>query len=235
MVDDPLLFLSCYTDSMNSDKKMKALILGATGMVGSQVLKHSLNNDAISGVISVGRRTTGVSHAKLKEIEHNDFLDFSTLSDELKQIDICFFCLGVYQTKVSKKKFWEITVDYQDALVRELEKTGSEITFCLFGAQGADPKERSPILFAKAKGRAERKLMESQLAKKYIFRPGFINPDKDSRSDIWVKLFQPIYWFLPFIGVDASELGQVMVSVGLNGNEKTVLENRDIRAAAKIL
>jgi uncharacterized protein YbjT (DUF2867 family) len=220
---------------MNSEKQIRVLILGATGMVGSQVLKQCLDNDAIVQVVSIGRRPTGIHHPKLREIEHQNFLNFSPLAEEFKNIDLCFFCLGVYQSKVSKEQFWKITVDYQDALVQELEKTGREIIFCLFGAQGADPKERSPILFAKAKGRAEKHLMESKLAKKYIFRPGFINPDKDSRSDIWVKLFQPIYRLLPFIGVDASDLGQVMVSVGVNGYEKTILENRDIRTMAKNL
>ena len=91
---------------------MKALILGATGMVGSQVLKQCLDNDAIRQVVSIGRRQAGIDHPMLKEIIHENFLDFSTLADELQQIDICYYCLGVYQSKVSKEKFWEITVDY---------------------------------------------------------------------------------------------------------------------------
>jgi len=93
-------------------KVLKALILGATGMVA-----QSLTNDEIKTVLTVGRRKSGVSHTKLMEIEHDNFLDFSSLETELIGFDIVFYCLGVYQSKVSKKQFWEITVDY-------LEHTG---------------------------------------------------------------------------------------------------------------
>ena len=135
---------------------MNVLILGGTGMVGSEVLKFCLNSDHIASVQVVGRKKTGENHPKLKEIKHENFLDFSSLQSVLEKINIVYYCLGVYQKKVSQEDFWSITVDYQDALVRDLEKTGNDITFCLFGAMGADPKERSPFLFSKAKGRAEK-------------------------------------------------------------------------------
>jgi uncharacterized protein YbjT (DUF2867 family) len=205
---------------------MNVLILGATGMVGSEVLKYCLKSNNISNVLVIGRRTTGTTHSKLKEIEHENFLDFSVVNNELEKVDVVYYCLGVYQNKVSKEEFWKITVDYQDALIKELR---NDITFCLFGAQGADQKERSPFLFAKAKGRAERILIESNLARKYIFRPGFINPDNGFRNDIWVKLFQPLYKLFPFIGIDASHLGKVIAQVGIAGHEKTILENKDLR------
>jgi uncharacterized protein YbjT (DUF2867 family) len=205
---------------------MNVLILGATGMVGAEVLNYCLRTEKITHALVIGRRSTGKTHAKLKEIEHENFLDFSVLKNELENVDVLYYCLGVYQNKVSKEEFWKITVDYQDALIKELR---SDITFCLFGAQGADQKERSPFLFAKAKGRAERILIESNLARKYIFRPGFINPDNGFRNDIWVKLFQPLYTLFPFIGVDASHLGKVIAQVGIAGHDKTILENKDLR------
>ena len=135
---------------------MKAIIFGATGMVGGEVLHLCLKNNQIESVITVGRRTTGISHNKLREIEHKNFLDFSSLAVEWADVDICFYCLGVYQTQVNKEQFWEITVDYQVALVDAIEKVDKEVTFCLLSAQGADPTENSAIRFAKAKGRDEK-------------------------------------------------------------------------------
>ena len=198
-------------------------------MVGSEVLKHCLDSNQITSVLTLGRRSTGKTHPKLREIEHENFLDFSALQNELETIHIVYYCLGVYQNKVSKDDFWKITVNYQQALIKELEKVENKITFCLFGAMGADPKERSPMLFAKAKGRAERVLMESKLDRKYIFRPGYIHPDNGFRKDIWVTLFHPIFRLLPFIGVNASHLGKVIAQIGITGFEKMILENKDIR------
>ena len=197
-------------------------------MVGSEVLKAALTSDQVSEILSVGRRPSEKTHSKLRKIEHSNFLDFSSIRDHLKNMDIAYYCLGVYQGKTPKDEFWKVTVDYQEALVKELESVSSGITFCLFSAQGADRKERSPIRFARAKGRAEKLLLESDLKEKYIFRPGFINPDNGARTDIWSKFFQPLFKLFPSIGVDATRLGRVIFQVGLQGSKKVTFENKDI-------
>lgn len=210
---------------------MKILILGATGMVGGEVLEQSLSNEKIQSVLTIGRRKSGVDHPRLKEVEHNNFLDYSNLGTKLKDVDVCFFCLGVYQAKVSKVQFWEITVNYIAALVSAFERTNKNVRFCLFSAQGASTSERSFIRFAKAKGRAENILLASELAEKYIFRPGFIMPGPQSKNaTLSAKLFEPVYRLFPIIGIDAPELARVMIDVGLNAHELTIFENRDLRA-----
>jgi uncharacterized protein YbjT (DUF2867 family) len=84
---------------------MNALVLGATGMVGSEVLKHCLISDQITSILALSRNPTGTTHPKLNEIAQENFLDFSSLQDELKKIDIVYYCLGLYQNKVSKEDF----------------------------------------------------------------------------------------------------------------------------------
>ena len=212
---------------------MKILIFGATGMVGSEVLKELLKSEQITEIVSVGRKTSGIKRDNFKEIIHDNFLDFSNLSETFSDTDIVYYCLGVYQGKVSKQEFWRITVGFQDALIRELEKVKKDIVFCLFSAQGADQNEKSPILFAKAKGRAEKHLLDSKIAKKYIFRPGYINPDNGfPHPYVFGGLFRLAYMLLPLIGINASALGKVIARVGLNGYNKGTLTNKDIRQLA---
>lgn len=209
---------------------MKAIIFGATGMVGSEVLQHCLNNSKIKSVISIGRRPSGITHAKLQEIEYSNFLDFSDLENVLKDADVCYYCLGVYQAQVSKEKFWEITVDYVSALISTLETVSPKIRFCLFSAQGADQTEKTPFRFGKAKGRAEKYLIDSKLKDNYIFRPGFINPGRTSTDFMWsAALFRPIYKLMPFIGIDAEKLAKVIVDIGIDGNDLALLENSAMR------
>jgi uncharacterized protein YbjT (DUF2867 family) len=215
---------------------MNALIFGATGMVGCETLSGCLDSDGITSITSIVRKPSGVSHAKLTEVIHTDYKDYSSLTAGLSDADICFFCIGVYQNKVSKDKFWEITVGYLSQLILKLEELNPDITFCLFSAQGADPRERSPILFARAKGRAERILFESKLKKSYAFRPGFINPEqKEAFSGFSLSVFRIIYKIFPFLGIDACDLGKVMVDVSIKGNELEIFENRDLRLYAKNL
>ena len=210
---------------------MKVAIFGATGMVGGEVLEQCLVDDKIESVLAIGRRKIGVDHPRLKEIEHADFLDFTALESELANVEVCFYCLGVYQSRVSKEQFWKITVDYLEALVRAFERANQSVCFCLFSAQGASTSERSPIRFAKAKGRAENVLLASKLAEKYIFRPGFImSGPQSNNATLSAKLFEPIYRLFPTIGIDAPELARVIVDVGINRHEKTVFGNRDMRA-----
>ena len=194
-------------------------------MVGGEVLDQCLSNNKIQSVLTVGRRISGISHPKLKEVEHDNFLDYSTLETGLKDVDVCYFCLGVYQAKVSKELFWEITVEYLAALVSAIERANKNARFCLFSAQGASTSERSFIRFARAKGRAENILLASELAEKYIFRPGFIMPGPNSKNaTLSAKLFEPFYRLFPMIGIDATELASVMINVGLNTHKLTITD-----------
>lgn len=136
----------------------------------------------------------------------------------------------MYQAQVSKDKFWEITVEYQAALIRAFDRVNTSVRFCLFSAQGASTSEKSFISFPKAKGRAENILLASNLAEKYIFRPGFIMPGPRSKNTtLSAKIFAPIYRLFPKIGIDALYLARVMIDVGLNSHVRTVFENGDMR------
>jgi len=200
-------------------------------MVGTEVLDVCLAADAIKEVITIGRNSTDLNHSKLREIQHHNFLDFSSQEKTLSESDLCFYCLGVYQSQVSKEKYWEITVNYLVALITTLERINKEIRFCLFSALGADTQERLPILFTKAKGRADQRLLESNIQKKYIFRPGFINPGKKSAiGGIYLWGFKPFYHLFPFTGIDVKGLAKVMVHVGLNDCEQTIFNNWDLRS-----
>lgn len=215
---------------------MDVLIFGATGMVGTEVLHQCLSSSQIDRLVAIGRHATGVIHPKLVEIEHQNFLDFSSLGTELLQADICFYCLGVYQNQVEADKFWEITVDYLAALISSLERVNREIIFCLFSSRGADPSEKSLFRFAKAKGRAERILSDSSILQKYAFRPGLIKPGRKKAQTGWSGgIAQLIYKLIPWIGIDATDLAKVMLKVGLNGNSKSLLSNREMRGLARNL
>lgn len=58
---------------------MKVILFGATGMVGQGVLRECLLDPEVTQVLSVGRTATGQSHPKLREVMHNDFLDYTPI------------------------------------------------------------------------------------------------------------------------------------------------------------
>ena len=62
---------------------MKVILFGATGMVGQGVLRECLLDPDVEQVLLISRSPTGQSHAKLRELLHKDFFDFSTIEGEL--------------------------------------------------------------------------------------------------------------------------------------------------------
>ena len=65
---------------------MKVILFGASGMVGQGVLRECLLDPDVKTVLSIVRRSTGQEHAKLREIVHKDFFDFSAIASELVRI-----------------------------------------------------------------------------------------------------------------------------------------------------
>jgi putative NADH-flavin reductase len=63
--------------------KIKAIITGATGMVGEGVLLECLNHPDVEAVLTVSREPAGISHAKLREIVHSDFFNLNPIEQHL--------------------------------------------------------------------------------------------------------------------------------------------------------
>lgn len=106
-----------------------------------------------------------------------------------------------------------------------------ECTEDIFEGQGYFTRDQAQYL---PRGRADARV--SAIARKYVFRPGFINPrQKTATSRIPAWMVRPFYRPIPIIGIDASALAGIMVDVGPNGNEQAILENRDIRGRARMM
>jgi putative NADH-flavin reductase len=70
---------------------MKIIITGATGKVGGGALKNALSNPAITTVVVLSRRDTGIQHPKLQTIIKKDYLNYT--SEELSQLEGADACI----------------------------------------------------------------------------------------------------------------------------------------------
>ncbi len=205
-------------------------------MVGGLVLEECLRREDVAKVTTITRNKTGFQHAKLEEVIHENFLDYSSISGHFKNQDVCLFCIGVYTGAVSKETFREITVDYTRAFAETLRLHNEGMSFCFLSGQGADLKEKSRIMFARDKGAAENHLIQLNFHQTYLFRPGYIYPTIPRKEPnlsyrIMKSLYKPVLSKLyPNIGVTSQHLAQVMVDIGLCGGNKVIYENEDIRA-----
>ena len=117
---------------------MKVIIAGSTGMVGKLVLNNCLKYDKIIEVRSLVRKPTGLKHPKLTEIVIQNFEDYSEYSSLFRDINVAFFCIGVYTGEVPDELFKKITVYYAVEFAYALKRESPEATICLLSGAGAD-------------------------------------------------------------------------------------------------
>jgi uncharacterized protein YbjT (DUF2867 family) len=220
---------------------VKIVLFGATGMVGGGALIECLEDPSISAVVSVGRRPTGRSHPKLRELLLEDLFQLADLRSDLEGCDACFYCLGVSAVGMTEAAYRRVTLDLTMSVAGLLSETSPSIRFCFVSGQGADSTERGRTMWARVKGEAENRLISTLDA--YVFRPGFILPLKGVRSRtriyrLFYTLSRPLYPLLPrlFPGyVTTSEnIGRAMISVAGQGSDRRILENPDIDRLASL-
>ena len=212
---------------------MKAIITGSTGMVGNLVLKHCIDSDEITKVVTIGRRSTQLSSSKLEELVIHDFMDYSDIEDHFEAIDIAYFCLGEYTGAVPDDEFKKITVDFVRAFADVLKKRSPDAKFILLSGSGADQTEKSRMSFAKYKGMAENYLISKNFPEVYFFRPGYIFPvEKRKEPNLMYSVSRALYPIIKVFGKNASikstELARGFFEAGIRKAPKREMENKDI-------
>lgn len=194
-------------------------------------MRQALEAPGVEGVQALSRRPLTRTHPKLQPVVLSNFLDYSAL--DLRKTDACIWALGTEQGSLSDREYAEVTVDYAVAAARALFAANQRARFCFVSGRSADPEERSKLLFARVKGRAEREL-HALGGEVYVFRPGYIQPTRKSgsRKD-GARFFQPIgamfAWLAPQLAVGCDQLAACLLDVASHGAGERLLLNPTLR------
>lgn len=218
---------------------IKIILFGATGMVGEGVLHEALRHADVGSVLVIGRRTCGVTHVRLKEVVHQDFFNYSTIENELRGYDACFFCLGVSSIGKNEQEYTHVTYDLTLEAGRTLSRLNPGMTFCYVSGLGTDSTEKGKVMWARVKGRTENDLMKLPFKDVYAFRPGFIKPTPGlHRAFAAAKILGVAYpiWkaLLPRFVCTLEDIGRAMVASATHGSTQKILEIKDIEALARL-
>lgn len=202
----------------------KAIVYGASGLVGSYILETLLNNANYEQVIIVVRTALNIEHPKLKTI----IGDYNSLSEVVKDIqaDEIFIALGTTQKKTPDKKlYYQIDHDYPVLAAKLAKENGAKAVF-LVSAIGANAK--SSIFYTRMKGETEQDIINLNLDHTYIFRPSMILGDRKESRPL-EKVFIGIFKFInplfvggmnKYKGIEASDIAKAMVKSADQLNEK---------------
>ena len=211
--------------------KIKAIITGASGMVGEGVLYECLENNDVEEILVIGRRSCGYTHPKLKEIVHSDMYNLSSIEDQLEGYDACFFCLGTSSVGKKEPEFTKVTYDLTMHFATTLSKLNPGMTFCYVSGRGTN--ETGKMMWQRVKGKTETDLVKLPFKQVYNFRPGVIKATKGLKHTL--PLYKWLSWMLPIIKtispqsvVTLKQIGDAMINATTGGYEKRILEVRDI-------
>ena len=217
---------------------LKVILFGATGMIGAGALIECLGDPKVERVLAVVRKPTGGRHAKLEEVVHSDFHDYSALQPRWPEFDACLFCLGVTSVGMDEASYRRITFDLTLAAARSMVEANPAMVFCYVSGAGTDA--RSGTMWRRVKGETENALLALPFKAAYMFRPGYIQPMKGVRSSTrWYQtaydIIGPLYPLLrrvaPGSVTNTETLGRALVGVAAGGYSVRVLEGRDINRA----
>ncbi|HTB51184.1 MAG TPA: hypothetical protein VK718_00300 [Ferruginibacter sp.] len=218
--------------------KVRAIITGATGMVGEGVLHECLLSDDVEQVLVINRKPCGVVHPKLKEIIHSNFHDFSPIEPQLQNYNAAFFCLGVTSVGKKEPEYTELTYDLTKHVADSIVKYNHDMVCCYVSGGGTDSTEKGKIMWARVKGRTENYLLHLPFKAAYMFRPGFIKATPGLKNTL--KLYAYFGWLYPILKTffpkhvcTLRELGLAMVHTVTKGYDKHILDSEDIVALAQ--
>src|ERR1700730_1018936 len=218
---------------------MKVILFGATGMVGQGVLRDCLLDAGVESVLASGRSPTGRQDAKLREIVHDNFIDYSAIEPQLAGCDACFFCLGVSSVGMNEARYRQLTYDITLAAAKTLARLNPGMVFIYVTGGGTDSSERGSLMWARVKGKTENDLLKLPFRAAYMFRPAGIQPLHGIRSKTaWVQAIYvvaaPLLSLLnrvaPKYMTTTEQVGRAMIKVARDGYWKPVLESEDINA-----
>jgi uncharacterized protein YbjT (DUF2867 family) len=173
-----------------------AVIAGATGLVGSALLGQLLQHEGFAAVVSLGRRRTGIAHARLRE--HVVDLDAPEAWRDVVRGDVLFSALGT-TLKAAGSQAAQHLVDhtYQYRLAEAARGNGVE-AYVLVSSAGAS--SRSRIFYARMKGELERDVEALRFPRTRILRPGPLDGQRreDRPGERWMlRVLRPLAPLLP--------------------------------------
>jgi len=151
-----------------------AVVLGATGLVGSHLVRQLLNDESYCQVVTLARRTLEMEHEKLRA-HQVDFEDREQWA-ALVRGDALFSALGTTLKKAgSKEAQFRIDHDYQLWGMEAARDAGMSAAV-LISSTGASAT--SPVFYSRMKGQLDEAVLGLGIPNTTILRPSFLDGDR---------------------------------------------------------
>ncbi|MEH6936895.1 oxidoreductase [Bacillus sp. JJ664] len=218
--------------------KRKALVVGATGLIGKNVVNQLIQNEAFEKITILVRKSSGLNHENLEEI----IVNFDRLEEyeQYFQVNDVFSCLGT-TIKIAKTKENFRKVDYDYSLkVAELASKANVQNLLLISSMGAN--SHSNIFYSKVKGEVERDVRAFHFSGLFIFRPSLLLGER-IEIRLGEKVAEKISTIMPFIftgplkkykPIKGETVAKAMINCALSGTKgELIMESNGIDSISR--
>ena len=154
-----------------------ALVIGATGLVGEQLVLLLLEHPEFEKVVVFGRRKSGLNHSKLVE----ELIDFDRPESwaALVKGDVLFSTLGTtIKTAKTKENQFRVDFTYQYEFAKAASQNGVPV-YVLVSSLGADSK--SSVFYSRMKGELDEAVSRLPFQKTIIVRPSILDGNRKEK------------------------------------------------------
>ncbi|WP_233254424.1 NAD(P)H-binding protein [Salipaludibacillus keqinensis] len=220
----------------------KALVAGATGLVGRHVVKELINSKKYDEIHLVTRRRTPFYKHPLVQEHLISFDELDQIDEVFEKVNDVFVTLGTTMKQAKSHQAF-IKVDYTYPIkLAEMAKKYHTDRFLLVSAMGADRESR--FFYNRVKGTLEEGLMTMKLPALHIFRPSLLIGERyefraGEKSAEWLS--KPLSFFLigslkKFKPVKGSHVAASMYEVAQQDSPGThIYESDQIRHLGHVL
>jgi len=211
-----------------------ALIAGASGLVGSEILKLLLTSETYTEIHLLVRISLELNSPKVVE----QIINFEELEkfEPGSQIDHIYCTLGTTIKKAkTKENFKKVDYDYVLELSKKAKQWNSE-KFLIVSSLGANAKSR--IFYSRVKGEIENALKNLNLNHLFIFRPSLLLGNRkehragEKTAINLYKVINPLFFgpFKKYKGIEAKQVAKGMIQIAQQNNEQfQIIESDEIQ------
>lgn len=208
---------------------MKIILTGATGYVGEGVLLAMLDDARFEKILSVGRRSCGVSHPKLEEYLLPDLMQLQAGDPKLQGYDAVFFIAGISSVGTPQNVYEVIS---HDIPVHFAEIMPDKAKMSFIYLSGAGTTDRGHQHWQKVKSSTEQAIIRMGFQHAFGWRPCFMAPypgqqNRQLKAQKVARLFYPMFRLFG-MACSMPEMVDAMYKVCTEGYSKPYIEGWDI-------
>lgn len=214
-----------------------AIILGATGLTGSFLLKRLIKDPFYQKIILFSRSTSPVKHEKIEEYLI-DLFQLGKYRDHFKA-DVVFCCVGTTQKKTPNKEIFR-KVDFGIPVTAARLCAENKIeNFLVISALGVNADSR--FFYNRTKGEMEKAVLQQEIRNTYIFQPSLIGGKRREKRPLewrWKQLMKAANFVMfgplkKYQSIHPDTIAKAMQEVARYGYEKIKIESDEIKEIAK--